>query len=62
VTAPSGEMKALGLLKKVDIFGRSVELRLDKSKKHKTYCGALMTMFIFGITAFVAFISLNQYI
>lgn len=54
-------MKVLGLVKKIDIFGRSVELRLDKRKKHKTYCGAFITMIIFLITVFVAYILINQY-
>lgn len=52
-------MKLLGLLKRVDVFGRKVELRLNKSKTHKTYCGTFMTLILFFITLATAMIYAN---
>ncbi|KAL4493486.1 hypothetical protein ABPG72_007494 [Tetrahymena utriculariae] len=54
-------MDLLQSLKKIDVFGRRVELRLDKRKKHKTYCGVVATVFIFFFTIVVTWIYVSQY-
>ncbi len=33
-------------IKKIDIFSKQVQLRVNKSKNHKTYCGVFLTIIV----------------
>jgi hypothetical protein len=34
-------------IKKLDIFGRRVQLRIGDNKSHRTICGAILTIMLF---------------
>lgn len=34
-------------IKKLDIFGKSIDLTFNTNRTHKTCCGAIITIFIF---------------
>lgn len=42
--------KILNSLREIDLFGLPVELNLKRATKHKTLFGAIMSLFIFGLT------------
>jgi len=40
----------LSALKKIDLFGQEIKLRLNKDKSYKTACGTTMTLILSIIT------------
>ena len=47
--------------KKLDIFGYSVKLNVDKeNQKHKTKCGTLVTLFYFILIGLIFSITINK--
>lgn len=47
-------------IRKVDIFGKSIDLTFDMNKKHKTFCGATITVIIFILLIVVIIILIRK--